>query len=132
PRADRLGHADGAHHLGQPARARRAHDEAAHDVAAIGVEAQRAARACLAARRAAQHRVHRGPFLHGAVARDLVADLTDALAARVLIPDVTEVAPEAPVDVAEIFGGPAIDRKSPQQHEAAAVLELLQDGVDVA
>src|SRR5205823_9050160 len=126
PRADRLGHAHGAHDLAQPARARRAHAEQAHDVAAVGVKTQRAARARLAARRAAEDRVDRGPLANLAVARDLVAHLADQLAARVLVADVAEVAAQAPGEILQLLTGVAIDGDAAQEHDAPPVLELIQ------
>src|SRR5205807_9653180 len=118
--------------LAQPARARRAHAEQAHDVAAVGVKTQRAARARLAARRAAEDRVDRGPLANLAVARDLVAHLADQLAARVLVADVAEVAAQAPGEVLQLLTGVAIDGDAAQEHDASPVLELVEHARELA
>ncbi len=132
PRADRLGHAHRADDLAQPARAGGAHAEQAHHVAAVGVEAQRPARARLAARRAPEDGVDRRPLADLAVARDLVAHLADQLAPRVLVADVAEVRPDAPVEALQLVGGVPLDGEAAQQHDAAPGLQLVEHRLEVA
>src|SRR3989442_725168 len=113
PRADRLGHAHRADDLAQPARAGGAHTEQAHHVAAVGVEAQRPARARLAARRAPEDGVDRRPLADLPVARDLDTNRADQRAPRVLVADMAEVRPDAPVEALQLVGRVPLDRQNP-------------------
>src|SRR5262249_36650887 len=100
-------------------------------VAPIRVEAQRAARPRLGARGAAENRV--APLLlHLAIEAVLVAHLADELAVGVLIAGVAQMGAHAPGEVAQLVEGIAVHIEAAQHHDAATVLQLLEDGGEVA
>src|SRR5439155_25427424 len=76
---------------------------------------------------AAERRIHRG-LAHFTIPTLLVADLTDQLVPRILVAMMTEMSADAPVDVLQLVLGVALDGKAAQEHEAAAVLELVEHG----
>src|SRR5207245_1347284 len=70
-------------------------------------------------------------FLDFAVHPVLVAHVADELPARVLIARAAEMAAHAPVEILQLLHRVAIDGKSPQEHEAAAVLDLFEHGREI-
>src|SRR5262252_7075168 len=131
PSANGLGDAHRAHDLARPAPARRPDAEQGDHVAPIGVEAQGAARPRLGARGAAKGRIAL-LLLYLAIEPVLVAHLADELAVGVLVAGVAEMGTHAPIEVAQLLEGVAIDGKAAQHHEAAAVLELVEHGAEIA
>jgi len=125
---DRVVDRDRADDLADAAGPRLAHAQQADDVRAIGVEAKRPARARLVA---GGHR--RAGFLldpglvHGAVRSQLVAHLADQLTVRVLVACGAQVRADAPVELAQLVLGVARDGQAAQEHQPAAMLELVGD-----
>src|SRR5512144_1116873 len=125
-RQDRVAHRGHAHHAARAPAAGGAHAEQADHVAAIGVPAQRAARARLGTRGDALALGHRG-LDHLAVEPHLVANQADELAVGVLVDRGAQVTAEPPPDRAQLLVGVALNRQAAQQHEPAAPLEIPVD-----